>query len=195
MEGLDEGLYHESQCVADADSYFVQQAMELSETSHFCVVAEDTDILIVILEKMPTSTTDCRPGSGSWDEYNDCNVRKVWEAYRYLLADTRQATTQAVSEFSPPEERSCTEKGRSQTAPSNFLGCEVSLPPGVSSNTGVAVQSSRSVWDWVDIQYWILAVNTNLNTLTRLWNLQPFWNRLVVAVNLTARLNDADVNS
>ena len=36
-------------------------------------------------------------------------------------------------------------KGRSQTVLSNFLGCEVSLPPGVLSNTGVAVQSSRSV--------------------------------------------------
>ena len=43
MEGLEEGLYHVSQCVADADSYFVQQAMELSESSHVCVVAEDTD--------------------------------------------------------------------------------------------------------------------------------------------------------
>ena len=46
--------------------------------------------------------------------------------------------------------------------PPNFLGCEVSLPPGVSSNTGVAVHSSRSVWVWC--VYWILAVNTNLNT-------------------------------
>ena len=62
-------------------------------------------------------TTDCRPGSGRWAAYNDCNVRKAWEAYRYLLADTRQATTQAVSELSPPEERSCTEKGRSQKPP------------------------------------------------------------------------------
>ena len=49
MEGLDEGLYHVSQCVADADSYFVQQAMEISESSHVCVVAEDTDILIMIM--------------------------------------------------------------------------------------------------------------------------------------------------
>ena len=73
------------------------------------------------------------------------NVCKAWEAYRYLLADTRQATTRAVSELSSPEERSCTEKGRSQTALSNFLSCEVSLPPDASSNTGVAVQSSRSV--------------------------------------------------
>ena len=64
MEGLDEGLYHESQCVADADSYFVQQAMELSESSHVCVVAEDTDILIMILEKMPTSTADNRLSTG-----------------------------------------------------------------------------------------------------------------------------------
>ena len=37
MEGLEEGLYHVSQCVANADSYFVQQAME---SSHVCVVAE-----------------------------------------------------------------------------------------------------------------------------------------------------------
>ena len=49
VEGLEEGLYHVSQCVADADSYFVQQAMELSESSHVCVVAEDTNILIMML--------------------------------------------------------------------------------------------------------------------------------------------------
>ena len=49
MEGLEDGLYHVSQCVADADSYFVQQAFELSESSHVCVVSEDTDMLIVML--------------------------------------------------------------------------------------------------------------------------------------------------
>ena len=36
MEGLEEKLYHVSQCVADADWYFVQQAMEFSESSHVC---------------------------------------------------------------------------------------------------------------------------------------------------------------
>ena len=39
MEGLEEGLYHLSQCVA----------MEVLESSHVYVVAEDTDILIMML--------------------------------------------------------------------------------------------------------------------------------------------------
>ena len=49
MKGLEEGLYHVSQWVADADSYLVQQAMEVSESSHVCVVAVDTDIIIMML--------------------------------------------------------------------------------------------------------------------------------------------------
>ena len=105
--------------------------------------------LFKILGKMPTSTAEfyCRQENddrvrGIWDGYNDCNVyAKLTDT---SLLTLRQATTQAVSEHSSPEERSCTEKGQSQTAPSNFLGCEVSLPPGVSSNTRVAVQSFRS---------------------------------------------------
>ena len=49
MTGLQQDGYNVSQCAADADPYFVQKAMELSQSSHVCVVAEDTDILIMML--------------------------------------------------------------------------------------------------------------------------------------------------
>ena len=114
----------------------------------------------------------CRPGGESWDEYNDCNVRK---AYRYLLADTRQTTTQAISELSPPEERSCTEKGRSQTAP----------PPTSSAAKYHFLRVYHQIQEWLfnpldPSEYgWILNSGGKYepkykNTLTRLWHLQPY---------------------
>ena len=152
MEGLEEGLYHESQCVADADSYFVQQAMELSESSHVCVVAENTDILIMILEKMPTSTAEFYCRQQTVDRVMDAGSNIMIAMYAILekLPDTSLLTLNKLRHklfLSSLYQKKAhvQKKGRSQTAPSNFLGCEVSLPPGASSNTGVAVQSSRSV--------------------------------------------------
>ena len=95
--------------------------------------------------KMPTSTAEfyCRQQT----------VDRIVEAgTNIMIADTSLLTLDKLrhklflSSLALSTSREVLyKKGRSQTAPFNFLGCEVSLPPGVSSNTGVAVQSSRSI--------------------------------------------------
>ena len=79
-----------------------------------------------ILEKMPISTAEFYCRQETVDRVVDAGKNIMIAMYAKLtytslaLADTRQARTQAVSELSSPEERSCTEKGRSQTAPSRL---------------------------------------------------------------------------